>query len=37
VITTINAWNRIAISLGAYPGHGASGQGRSEDEGGVKS
>jgi AhpD family alkylhydroperoxidase len=22
VITTINAWNRIAISLGAYPGHG---------------
>jgi AhpD family alkylhydroperoxidase len=21
VITTINAWNRIAISLGAYPGH----------------
>ncbi len=20
-ITTINAWNRIAISLGAYPGH----------------
>jgi AhpD family alkylhydroperoxidase len=22
VITTINAWNRIAISLGSYPGHG---------------
>jgi AhpD family alkylhydroperoxidase len=22
VITTINAWNRIAISLGKYPGHG---------------
>jgi AhpD family alkylhydroperoxidase len=22
VITTINAWNRIAISLGAFPGHG---------------
>ena len=22
VITTINAWNRIAIALGAYPGHG---------------
>ena len=21
VLTTINAWNRIAISLGAYPGH----------------
>jgi alkylhydroperoxidase family enzyme len=21
VITTINAWNRIAISLGEYPGH----------------
>jgi AhpD family alkylhydroperoxidase len=21
-ITTINAWNRIAISLGAFPGHG---------------
>ena len=21
VITTINAWNRIAISLGSYPGH----------------
>jgi AhpD family alkylhydroperoxidase len=21
VITTINAWNRLAISLGAYPGH----------------
>jgi hypothetical protein len=20
-IVTINAWNRIAISLGAYPGH----------------
>ncbi len=26
-ITTINAWNRIAISLGAYPGHGDSGHG----------
>jgi AhpD family alkylhydroperoxidase len=25
VITTINAWNRIAISLGRYPGHGSSG------------
>ena len=24
VITTINAWNRIAISLGKYPGHGSS-------------
>jgi AhpD family alkylhydroperoxidase len=24
VITTINAWNRIAISLGAYPGHAGS-------------
>lgn len=24
VITTINAWNRIAISLGAYPGRGAA-------------
>jgi AhpD family alkylhydroperoxidase len=23
-ITTINAWNRIAISLGAYPGHAAA-------------
>src|ERR1700677_3861572 len=23
VISTINAWNRIAISLGAYPGHGS--------------
>jgi AhpD family alkylhydroperoxidase len=22
VVTTINAWNRIAISLGAFPGHG---------------
>ena len=22
VITTINAWNRLAISLGDYPGHG---------------
>jgi len=34
-ITTINAWNRIAISLGAYPGHSA---GRSAgDDGGVKS
>jgi AhpD family alkylhydroperoxidase len=26
VITTINAWNRIAISLGAFPGHGDAGQ-----------
>jgi AhpD family alkylhydroperoxidase len=25
VITTINAWNRIAISLGKYPGHGVGG------------
>jgi AhpD family alkylhydroperoxidase len=25
VITTINAWNRIAISLGAFPGHGDGG------------
>ena len=25
-ITTINAWNRIAIALGAYPGHGTSAQ-----------
>ena len=25
-ITTINAWNRIAIALGAYPGHGSSGK-----------
>ncbi|WP_158941397.1 carboxymuconolactone decarboxylase family protein [Granulicella sp. S190] len=25
-ITTINAWNRIAISLGRYPGHGSSTQ-----------
>jgi AhpD family alkylhydroperoxidase len=23
-VTTINAWNRIAISLGAYPGHGGA-------------
>jgi AhpD family alkylhydroperoxidase len=23
-ITTINAWNRIAIALGSYPGHGSS-------------
>jgi AhpD family alkylhydroperoxidase len=31
VITTINAWNRIAISLGAYPGHGGDvGSGPSE-------
>ena len=21
VITTINAWNRLSISLGSYPGH----------------
>jgi AhpD family alkylhydroperoxidase len=26
-ITTINAWNRIAISLGAYPGHGSTAKG----------
>src|SRR5271170_2571936 len=26
VITTINAWNRIAISLGAFPGHGDASQ-----------
>jgi alkylhydroperoxidase family enzyme len=26
-ITTINAWNRIAISLGSYPGHGGTGPG----------
>jgi AhpD family alkylhydroperoxidase len=25
VITTINGWNRIAISLGAYPGHAGGG------------
>lgn len=25
-ITTINAWNRIAISLGSYPGHGGTTQ-----------
>lgn len=24
VITTINAWNRLAIALGAYPGHGGA-------------
>jgi alkylhydroperoxidase family enzyme len=24
VITTINAWNRIAIALGSYPGHSGS-------------
>lgn len=35
VITTINAWNRIAISLGAYSGHGSSAQDRSKDAGGV--
>ena len=43
VITTINAWNRIAISLGAFPGHAGqdysshseSGHGSSEDAGGV--
>jgi AhpD family alkylhydroperoxidase len=27
VITTINAWNRIAISLGAYPGHAGAAKG----------
>ena len=26
-ITTINAWNRIAISVGSYPGHGGTGHG----------
>ncbi|WP_433964905.1 carboxymuconolactone decarboxylase family protein [Tunturiibacter gelidiferens] len=26
VITTINAWNRIAISLGAFPGHVGGGE-----------
>lgn len=26
-ITTINAWNRLAISLGAYPGHGSAAKG----------
>jgi AhpD family alkylhydroperoxidase len=26
-ITTINAWNRIAISLGAYPGHAGAAKG----------
>jgi AhpD family alkylhydroperoxidase len=36
VITTINAWNRIAISLGAYPGHGSSGQGNLEEAAGGK-
>jgi AhpD family alkylhydroperoxidase len=30
VITTINAWNRLAISLGAYPGHDSSGANSSE-------
>ncbi len=30
-ITTINAWNRIAIALGAYPGHGSSAHDRSTD------
>jgi AhpD family alkylhydroperoxidase len=35
-ITTINAWNRIAISLGAYPGHGEPGGNTSEDADGVK-
>ncbi len=24
VITTINAWNRLSISLGSYPGHGVA-------------
>jgi AhpD family alkylhydroperoxidase len=32
-ITTINAWNRIAIALGAYPGHGSSGDGSSGNAG----
>jgi AhpD family alkylhydroperoxidase len=27
VITTINAWNRIAISLGAYPDHAGAAKG----------
>jgi AhpD family alkylhydroperoxidase len=43
VVTTINAWNRIAISLGAFPGHagqdyssqGESGHGSSGDASGV--
>src|ERR1700722_5539497 len=43
VVTTINAWNRIAISLGAFPGHagqdysshGESSHGSSGDTGGV--
>lgn len=26
-ITTINAWNRLAISLGAYPGHAGAAKG----------
>ena len=30
-ITTINAWNRIAIALGVYPGHGNSGHGSPGD------
>jgi hypothetical protein len=43
VVTTINAWNRIAISLGAFPGHvgqdysrrGESSHGSSGDASGV--
>ena len=43
VVTTINAWNRIAISLGAFPGHsgqdysshGESSRDSSGDAGGV--
>jgi AhpD family alkylhydroperoxidase len=43
VVTTINAWNRIAISLGAFPGHvgqdysrqSESSHSDSEDTGGV--
>jgi alkylhydroperoxidase family enzyme len=40
LITTINAWNRIAISLGAFPGHGRANHSElshrsAEDAGGV--
>ncbi len=30
VVSTINAWNRIAISLGAFPGHAGQDSGQSE-------
>ncbi len=33
VITTINAWNRIAISLGSFPGHGSAGHSSSVGDG----